>query len=90
MQTVMQMKWFRSAAETYRTLSDTTKKLLTFCAGFMLLILFSAAAVRVCAGGLLNYYTAVRLSADLFGAVRPCVGVTALGALLVEGALRAA
>ncbi|MBQ7541073.1 MAG: hypothetical protein IJT44_02145 [Clostridia bacterium] len=84
------MKWIRSAAETYRTLSETTKKLLTFCAVYMLLILFCAAAVRLCAGGLMGYYTAVRLSADLLGAVRPCVGVTALGALLVEGVLRAA
>lgn len=79
------MKWIHTTAETVRQLSSVTKKLLIFCGTYMLLILFCAAACRVCAGGLLDYYTARVLSADLFASIRPCVGVTALGALLMEG-----
>ena len=85
MQTVMQMKWVHSAAETVRQLSSVTKKLLVFCGAYMLLILFCAAACRVCAGGLLGYYTARVLADDLFSCIRPCVGVTTLGSLLTEG-----
>ena len=88
MLTVMQMKWIHTAAETVNRLSDVTKNLLVFCGTYMLLILFCAAACRVCAGGLLGYYTARVLAADLFASIRPCVGVTALGSLLTE-ALRA-
>ena len=85
MQKVMHMKWVHTAAETVRQLSDVTKNLLIFCGTYMLLILFCAAACRVCAGGLLGYYTARVLCADLFAAIRPCVGITALGTLLTEG-----
>ena len=85
MQTVMQVKWIHTAVDTVSRLSDTTKNLLIFCGTYMLLILFCAAACRVCAGGLLGYYTARILCADLFAAIRPCVGVTTLGALLIEG-----
>ncbi len=85
MLTVMQMKWIHTAVETVRRLSDATKNLLIFCGMYMLLILFCAAACRICAGGLLGYYTARALAADLFASIRPCVGVTALGALLTEG-----
>ena len=81
----MQMKWIHTAVETVRGLSDMTKTVLIFCGVYMLLILFCAAACRVCAGGLLGYYTARVLAADLFAAIRPCVGVTALGSLLTEG-----
>ncbi len=85
MRKVMQMKWVHTAAETVRQLSDMTKNLLVFCGSYMLLILFCAAACRICAGGLLSYYTARVLAADLFACIRPCVGITALGALLIEG-----
>ena len=85
MRTVMQMKWIHIAAETVSRLSEMTKNLLVFCIVYMLLILFCAAACRICAGGLLGYYTARVLAADLFASIRPCVGVTALGALLTEG-----
>ena len=85
MRTVMQMKWIHIATETVSRLSEMTKNLLVFCIVYMLLILFCAAACRVCAGGLLGYYTARVLAADLFASIRPCVGVTALGALLTEG-----
>ncbi len=85
MQTVMQMKWLHTAAETVRRLSSVTQNLLIFCGMYMLLILFCSIACRVCAGSLLGYYTARVLAADLFAAIRPCVGVTALGTLLVEG-----
>ena len=85
MQTVMHMKWLHTAAQTVRALSEATKNLLVFCTSYMLLILVCAAAIRICAGWLLGYYTAVQLSADLLETIRPCVGVTALGALLLEG-----
>lgn len=85
MHTVMRMKWIHTAAETVRGLSDVTKNLLIFCGTYMLLIVFCAAACRICAGGLLGYYTARVLAADLFASIRPCVGVTALGSLLTEG-----
>lgn len=85
MLTVMQMKWVHTAAETVRQLSDTTKNLLVFSGVYMLLILFSAAAMRICAGGLLGYYSAHILAADLFASIRPCIGVTAFGTLLTEG-----
>lgn len=85
MQTVMHMKWIHTAVETVRDLSPVTQNLLIFCVRYMLLILFFAAACRVCAGGLLGYYTARALAADLFASIRPCVGITALGTLLIEG-----
>lgn len=89
MQTVMRMKWIHTAVETVRQLSDMTKNLLIFCGVYMMLILFYAAAFRICAGSLLGYYTARVLAADLIASIRPCVGITALGSLLSEG-LRAA
>ncbi len=85
MQTVMHVKWIHTAVETVENLSSVTQNLLIFCGTYMLLILFCAAACRVCAGGLLSYYTARMLAADLFASIRPCVGVTALGTLLIEG-----
>ena len=88
MRTVMQMKWLTIAFETYGSLSKTTKNLLVFCASYMLAIGFCAAACRICAGWLIGYYTGLQLSADLFAAIRPCVGVAALGVLLTESALR--
>ena len=85
MHTVMQMKWLHTTVETVKQLSGVTKNLLIFCGVYMLLILFYAAAIRICAGGLLDYYTARALAADLFASIRPCVGVTVLGTLLTEG-----
>ena len=85
MLTVMQMKWVHTAAETVRQISDLTKTMLIFCGTYMLMILFCAAACRICAGGLLGYYTARLLAAGLLSSIRPCIGVTALGALLIEG-----
>ena len=79
------MKWIHTAAETVSRLSDVTKNLLIFCGVYMMLILFCAAACRICAGGLIGYYSARVLAADLFAAIRPCIGVTVLGALLTEG-----
>lgn len=84
MQTVMRMKWIHIAVETVRQLSEATQTMLIFCGMYMLTILFCAAACRICAGGLLGYYTARVLAADLIASIRPCVGVTALGTLLTE------
>ena len=86
MQTVMQMKWLTVLTETYRTLTDTAKNLLVFCVSYLLATAFFAAACRICAGWLLDYYTAVALSSDMLEAIRPCVGVTALGVLLTQSA----
>lgn len=85
MQSVMHMKWIHTAAETVRQLSEITKNILVFCSVYIMLIVFFAAAFRICAGTLLGYYTARVLAADLIASIRPCVGVTALGALLTEG-----
>ena len=84
MHTVMHMKWIHTFTETVRQLSSVTQNLLIFCGVYMLLILFSAAACRLCAGGLLGYCTARILAADLFSTIRPCAGLTVLGTLLVE------
>ena len=89
MRAVMQMKWLTIVMETYCTLSNVTKKLLVFCVSYILAIVFCAAACRICAGRLIDYYTGAALASDLLAAIRPCVGVTVLGSLLTQSASRA-
>lgn len=86
MQAVMQMKWLNSLAETYGTLADATKNVLVFCVSWLIATLFFAAACRICAGWLVGYCTGIGLCGELLATIRPCVGVTVLGALLTQSA----
>lgn len=81
------MKWVRTLSEVYNNLQKQTKFLLKLCGLYILTLTVCCIACRICAGHLLGYYTAVTLAENFFAAIRPCVGVTALGSLLMEGLL---
>ena len=75
---------------SFRLIHTLIRRLLLFCVSYTYLIVLAAVMLRMLAGRGIEYYTAVQWANDLFAAIRPCVGVTALGGLLVEGALHAA
>ena len=79
------MKTLQFVADVYQNLQEHTKTLLRFCGSYLYAICLCAAALRICAGWWMEYSAAVFHSAELLAALRPCIGVTALGALLLEG-----
>ena len=86
MRMVMRMKWLQTTYDVYDGLQKQTKTMLRFCGSYLYMIVLCAIAMRICAGGLMEYYTALAHCGELLQALRPCVGVTALGALLTEAA----
>ena len=88
MHTVMHMNTIKRYLSAFHAIHPQTKKLLRFCAGYIACVLLSSGSLFLLAGRGVNYYAAMQLAADLFSVVRPCVGVTVLGGLLFEGALR--
>ena len=89
MQMVIHMNAIKAMLQTFQTIHPQTKRMLRICAGYILVILTACTALCLLAGRGVDYYAAMRYARDLFAAIRPCVGVTALGGLLIEGALHA-
>lgn len=74
--------------EVYNCLQPRTKTLLRFGGNYIYMICLSAIAMRICAGGIIEYYTALTHCTEMLTAIRPCVAVLALGTLLSECASR--
>ena len=87
MQTVMQMKTVKQMLQSYSTIHTATKRLLIFCSIYVAVIMLCSIVLLMLAGRGIDYYAATQWAADLFSTVRPCVGVAALGGLLIEGSL---
>lgn len=87
MHMVMQMEMIKNMLRSYRLIHPQTKRLLRFCVMYTTLIVLSSVCLAMLAGRGLDYYSAMQVSRDCFAAVRPCIGISAAGGLLIEGAL---
>ena len=84
------MNAIKQLLQSYKTIHTVTKRLLGFSAVYILSITLASGLLYLLAGRSVDYYTAMLWAGDLFGSVRPCVGVAALGGLLLEGTLHGA
>lgn len=81
------MKWLQNVSFVYKGLHEYTKAVLIFCGMYLYLTLLCCIGFYICAGRLMDYYTATEIAADLWSAFRSCVGISALGCILIESAL---
>lgn len=70
--------------ETYNSLHERTKAVLIFCLVYITVTATCAAACYISAGTFIGYYSGIMLADAFIACTKSCIGITALGALLIE------
>lgn len=80
------MHIFQKIKAQYQSLTRITKRLLQAALLLSAALYITAIVLFVIAGRHAAYFTCMQLSRELTAAVRPCLGVLGIGALLFEAA----
>jgi hypothetical protein len=82
------MRTYKMIAETFGTMSKYSKFILKYGSVYLLALVTASWAFRIAAGYMMNYYSAMDISEQLFKCVNPSIGIIGLGIILFECACR--
>lgn len=78
------MSKLNRVVDVYKGLHDRTKITLIFCSVYIMLMATCSGVCYLSAGTFIGYYTGMELFNAFLTCTNSCIGITALGALLIE------